>query len=99
MLPLRRKGDTLEVAVTDPHDERLFDELQRITASKLSIVLSSRSDIQRYITEVHGFKRSVARAEKEMGKPSTDLGNLEQLVRLSRVEDIEVYRGIPARSR
>jgi general secretion pathway protein E len=88
VLPLRRKGDTLVMAVTDPHDERLFDELQGITASKLSIVLSSRSDIQRFITEVHGFKRSVAKAAKEMS-PSVDLGNLEQLVRLSRVEEIE----------
>ncbi len=89
VLPLRRKGDTLVVAVTDPHDERLFDELQRITASKLSIVLSSRSDIQRLITEVHGFKVSVAKAAKEMDGPKVDLGNLEQLVRLSRVEEIE----------
>jgi general secretion pathway protein E len=89
VLPLRRKGDTLVVAVTDPHDERLFDELQRITASKLSIVLSSRSDIQRFITEVHGFKVTVAKAAKEMGGPKVDLGNLEQLVRLSKVEEIE----------
>ncbi|MCP4606488.1 MAG: type II/IV secretion system protein [Proteobacteria bacterium] len=88
VLPLSREGDTLVVAVTDPHDEQLFDELERLTGCRLSIVLSSRSDIQRFITEVYGFKRSVARAAKEMA-PVVDLGNLEQLIHLSKVEEIE----------
>ncbi len=88
VLPLRLKGDALEIAVVDPYDRALFDELERLTGRRLSLVLSARSDIQRYITEVFGFKRSVARAAKEM-TPNVDLGNLEQLVRLGAVEEIE----------
>ncbi|MCP4674867.1 MAG: Flp pilus assembly complex ATPase component [Deltaproteobacteria bacterium] len=88
VLPLSREGDSLVVAVPDPHDEELFDELTRLVGCRLSIVISPRSDIQRFITEVYGFKRSVARAAKEIA-PSVDLGNLEQLVRLGNVEEIE----------
>ncbi|MDJ0765233.1 MAG: ATPase, T2SS/T4P/T4SS family [Myxococcota bacterium] len=88
VLPLRRDGNTLVVAATDPSDEQLFDELERLTGCQLSLVLSPRSDLQRFITEVYGFKRSVARAAKEMA-PTVDLGNLEQLVRLGKVEEIE----------
>jgi general secretion pathway protein E len=88
VLPLSRRGDTLRVAVSDPHDTALFDELSRITGLSLEIVLSARSDIQRFITEVYGFKRSVAKAAKEMA-PQVDLGNLEQLVRLGAVDELE----------
>ncbi len=88
VLPLSRDGDILTVAVPDPYDEELFDELTRLVGCRLSIAISPRSDIQRFITEVYGFKRSVARAAKEIA-PSVDLGNLEQLVRLGNVEEIE----------
>lgn len=88
VLPLKREGDMLNVAVCDPHDHTLFEELSRLTGCKLEVVLSARSDIQRFITEVYGFKRSVANAAKEMA-PAIDLGNLEQLVRLGAVDEIE----------
>ena len=88
VLPLRVEGDVVVVAVSEPHDVQLFDELRRLAGRKLRLVLSARTDIQRYITEVYGFKRSVARAALEMA-PSVDLGNLEQLVRLGNVEEIE----------
>ncbi len=88
VLPLRKEGDTLEVAITDPDDAQLIDELQRLTGCRLKIALASRTDIQRVITEIYGFKQSVAKAAKEM-TPGVDLGNLEQLVRLNKVEEIE----------
>jgi len=87
-LPLRRKGKSLEVAVSDPHDEHLFEELRMLTREEIVPVLSSRTDIQRIITEVYGFKRSVSSAAKEIA-PSVDLGNLEQLFKLGSVKDIE----------
>jgi general secretion pathway protein E len=76
------------VAVSDPHDQTLFDELARITGCTLDVVVSSRTDIQRFITEVYGFKRSVAKAAREMS-PTIDLGNLEQLIKLGAVDEIE----------
>ncbi|MCU0660981.1 MAG: Flp pilus assembly complex ATPase component TadA [Myxococcota bacterium] len=88
VLPLRRQLDTLVVAASDPFDAHLVDELTRLVSCKVQMVLSARSDIQRHITEVYGFKRSVARAAVEMA-PSVDLGNLEQLVRLGKMEELE----------
>ncbi|MCK9460899.1 MAG: Flp pilus assembly complex ATPase component TadA [Proteobacteria bacterium] len=88
VLPLRREGDALVLAVTDPFDEKLFEELRRIVRGQIRVALSTRGDIQRFITEVYGFKRSVTRAAKEMA-PTIDLGNLEQLVRLGAVNEIE----------
>ncbi|MDD5309027.1 MAG: ATPase, T2SS/T4P/T4SS family [Deltaproteobacteria bacterium] len=88
VLPLRREGDALVLAVSDPYDEQVFHEMRGICGTNLKLVLSPRTDIQRVITEVYGFKRSVARAAREMA-PTVDLGNLEQLVRLGAVEEIE----------
>jgi general secretion pathway protein E len=88
VLPLRREGDRLVLAVTDPFDERLFEELHRIVRGEIRAVLATRTEIQRFITEVYGFKRSVTSAAKELA-PTIDLGNLEQLVRLGAVSEIE----------
>jgi general secretion pathway protein E len=88
VLPLRREGDALVLAVADPYDEALFEELRRLARSRIQLVLSPRSDIQRHITEIYGFKHSVASAAKEMA-PTIDLGNLEQLVRLGDVDELE----------
>jgi general secretion pathway protein E len=88
VIPLRKRGDKLVMAVCDPFDEQLFEEITRLAGCRLELVLSPRTDIQRIITEVYGFKRSVAKAAKEMA-PAVDLGNLEQLVRLSAVSELE----------
>jgi general secretion pathway protein E len=87
-LPLSKEGEVLRAAVSDPYDRSLLDELERLTQCRLELRLSARSDIQRFISEVYGFKRSVARAAVEM-QPTVDLGNLEQLVRLGTVHEIE----------
>lgn len=88
VLPLRKEGDTLVVAVSDPWEGHLFEELAVLTRMQIRPVLSLRSDIQRIITEVYGFKRSVAHAAKDMA-PTIDIGNLEQLTRLGKVDEIE----------
>ncbi len=88
VLPLREEHGVLSFAVDNPFCHALFEELRRITGREIAIVLSAKSDIQRVITEVYGFKTSVKAAVAEFGKWH-DLGNLEQLIRLKRVEDIE----------
>lgn len=88
VLPLKKSGDILTVAVSDPYNRSLFEELERLTHCRLEIVLSPRSDIQQFITEVYGFKRSVAKAAVEMTE-KVDIGNLEQLVNLGNVDEIE----------
>jgi len=88
VLPLRREGETVVFAVSDPYDEAVFDELRRLARTEIRLVLTPRTDIQRHITEIYGFKHSVTSAAKTMA-PTIDLGNLEQLVRLGNVEELE----------
>jgi len=88
VVPLTLESGVLTVAVTDPNAHELFDDLRRITNFDIQVVLSPRTDIQRVITEVYGFRKSVKAAVEQMSK-GPDLGNLEQFVHLKRVDEIE----------
>ncbi|MBN2716455.1 MAG: Flp pilus assembly complex ATPase component TadA [Deltaproteobacteria bacterium] len=88
VLPLSMTENELRVAVCDPHDKELFEELRVLTRMEVRPVLAIRSDIQRFITEVYGFKKSVTNAAREMSV-GVDIGNLEQLFQLNRVDEIE----------
>ncbi|MBN2527587.1 MAG: Flp pilus assembly complex ATPase component TadA [Deltaproteobacteria bacterium] len=88
VLPLSRSDNELTVAVCDPYDKELFEELRILTRMEIHPVLTMRSDIQRFITEVYGFKKSVTNAAREMTS-GVDIGNLEQLFQLNKVDDIE----------
>ncbi len=88
VLPLTKSENELTVAVCNPHDTELFEELRVLTRMEIRPVLAMRSDIQRFITEVYGFKKSVTNAAREMGQ-GVDIGNLEQLFQLSKVDEIE----------
>ncbi|MBM4360914.1 MAG: type II/IV secretion system protein, partial [Deltaproteobacteria bacterium] len=52
------------------------------------LVIASRGDIQRLITEFYGFRRSVKSAEDKLST-GVDIGNLEQLVRMKTANEIE----------
>lgn len=88
VVPLELEGGMLTVAVTNPLAAELFDELRRITNYKLRVVLSPRADIQKIITEVYGFRKSVKAAVEQISG-GHDLGNLEQFIQLKRVDEIE----------
>ena len=88
VVALKLEAGVLTVAVTNPLAAELFDELRRITNYEIEIVLSPREDIQKVITDVYGFRKSVSAAVEQISH-GADLGNLEQFVRLRRAEDIE----------
>ena len=88
VLPLKREGQVLTVAVDNPFNLRLVDDLRATTGMDARLVLSSKSDILQTITEIFGFRSSVDRAAAEAGT-DYDLGNLEQLFRLKSEEEIE----------
>jgi general secretion pathway protein E len=94
VLPLESGDGTLRVAMADPLDVTLVDELQRTTGRRIEAVTASRRSIQKLITEVYGFQSSVSAAEEQVRGGRTvaagpDLGNLEQLVRLTKVDELE----------
>jgi general secretion pathway protein E len=79
---------TVTVAVADPYDRGLVDDLVTYVKRRPVLVVATPSDIQRLITDFYGFRGAVAAAE-EQAQGGVDIGNLERYVKLKRVEDIE----------
>jgi general secretion pathway protein E len=78
----------ITVAVADPFNQRLVEELAEARNLKIQRVLSSKSDILKILREFYGFRASVVAAEAEASS-SVDLGNLEQFFKLKGHQEIE----------
>jgi len=86
-VPLRKEDGRIVIAVDNPHNLGLIQQLGALISDPIEIVVCSRSDIHRIITEVYGFRSSITAASAGSDGPS--IGNLEQLVRLTDVGEIE----------
>ena len=92
VLPLRRleQPPALEVLVSNPFDIELFESLRQLAGLEIRPILTSPTDILRCVADIYGFRSSVTAAEREMGGgPAVDIGNLEQLVKLSGSAELE----------
>ncbi|MBI4705184.1 MAG: type II/IV secretion system protein [Deltaproteobacteria bacterium] len=88
LLAVEDTGAALRVATSDPFDRWALESVERAARKKVELVIASRSDIQRLITEFYGFRKSVRSAERKLSE-STTLGNLEQFVRMKSEREIE----------
>ena len=88
VLPLWKKDGHLTVALEDPFDLELIDNLSTLAGCPIQSVVSSRDDILKAIREVYGFRSSVDHAQEELDT-SIDVGNFEQLMHLRSAEEIE----------
>jgi len=86
-VPIERQDDNLTLAVADPYNLEVIENIERM-GYKVKRVVSPKTDIIKIITEFYGFRSSVAAAAKEMSS-SVDLGNLEQFVKMKSVSEIE----------
>jgi general secretion pathway protein E len=86
-VPIEREDDTLTLAVADPYNIEVTENIERM-GYKVKRIISPKTDILKIITEFYGFRSSVIAAEKEMAS-SVDLGNLEQFVKMKSVSEIE----------
>ncbi|HAK61063.1 MAG TPA: type II secretion system protein E, partial [Nitrospiraceae bacterium] len=86
-VPIAREDDKLTLAVADPYNLEVLENIERM-GYKVSRVVTPRADILKIITEFYGFRSSVKAAEKEM-TAEVDLGNLEQFVKMKSVSEIE----------
>jgi len=57
------------VAMVDPLNEELINDIRRVSNLTISPVVSTKSDIVKLIREFYGFKRSIALAEQELFTP------------------------------
>lgn len=88
-LPLERlETGKVIFSIDNPFDLDLQESLRNLVPGGFELRLSSKSDILRVITDVYGFRKAVVAAEAKI-ETGGDIGNLEQLVRLSGVEDLE----------
>ncbi len=88
VLPLEKTERRLTVAVDNPFNLTLIDDLKATTGLDVELVLAAKTDILRTITDIFGFRSSVDRAA-QTSDPGFDLGNLERLVKLKNEGEIE----------
>ncbi|MBI5644070.1 MAG: type II/IV secretion system protein [Deltaproteobacteria bacterium] len=88
VVPIEEKGGIITLAVADPFNLEAVENLKSTRKMKLSLVLSSKSDILKIVREFYGFRYSVGAAEKEFSS-SSELGNLEQYVRLKGAVELD----------
>jgi len=86
-VPIERNDDTLTLAVADPYNIEVIENIERM-GYKVNRVVSPKTDILKIITEFYGFRSSVTAAAKELST-EVDLGNLEQFVKMKSVSEIE----------
>ncbi|MDH4161528.1 MAG: GspE/PulE family protein [Nitrospirota bacterium] len=86
-VPIERTDDQLVVAVADPYNLEVVENIGRM-GYKVARVMSPKSDLVKIITEFYGFRSSVSAAAKEISG-EVDLGNLEQFVKMKAVSEIE----------
>ena len=85
LLPLERtEAGALLVAVANPFDRELLENLHRLAGMPIEPVLSAKADILKAIADIYGFKRTLAQAATDFAAPTgPQLQNFEQLVSLS----------------
>jgi general secretion pathway protein E len=88
MVPVEILDNKLTIATSNPFDPEGVDEIERTTDYNVSLVVATKDDIVRIITEFFGFKTAIAAAQKDIDSRS-DIGNLEQFVKLKSITDLE----------
>jgi general secretion pathway protein E len=88
LLPLMIEEGKLIVATPDPFNYEVIKDVEMVSKLKVKTVLSSKSDIQKLISEFFGFRHSIAAAEDLFSTKGIDIGNLEQFVSLKSFDEL-----------
>lgn len=88
VLPVSVQDGILTVAMADPFNLEVMDDIGMASKLRVQVVVSPKSDIIKLINEFFGFKRSIVAAQDQFGGPNVDLGNLEQYVRLRASDEL-----------
>lgn len=88
IVAVEESNGIITVAVADPFNDALVNELATARRLEIRRVLSSKNDILKILREFYGFRASVAAAEEE-ASTSIDLGNLEQYFKLKGHQELE----------
>ncbi len=89
MVPVAVRDGKLIVSVVNPFDREALDTFRQMVMQEIEVVVSSESDVMGVITEQYGFRASVTKAQRDLGRGAIDLSNLEQYVKLKSGAEIE----------
>lgn len=88
LLPLKIEAGKLVVATPNPFNDEAIQDVERVSKLKVRPIVSSKTDVRKLINEFFGFQYSISSAEDLFAKKGVDLGNLEQYVTLSALDDL-----------
>ena len=82
IIALEDSPEQLTVAVADPWNRDVLEQVARFKQKRIKPVLAIKSAIIQVIAEFHGFRKSMKEAASQFASDLPDLGNLEQLYKL-----------------
>lgn len=88
LLPLRVEEGKLLVATPNPFNEEAVKDVEMVAKLKVKLIISSKSDIQKLISEFFGFHHSISAAEDLFSTQRVDIGNMEQFVSLQNMDEL-----------
>jgi len=87
VIPLYMKGEDLILAMADPFRIDIIDQLSSTTGCRIVPVVSSPTDIDRVVSDIFGFKKSIKAAAEDFSRDN--LNNLEQLTDLGKAKSMD----------
>lgn len=88
LIPVDEVDDRLRVAIFDPSQEEVLDDVSRVTGKDLEVVMAPKGDILKIILEFHGFRGSIKAAAEKHVKHFKELADLERLADIKSLEEI-----------
>ena len=89
ILPVEQTpGGPLVVAVANPFDFALMDQIKNLANAKIEPVLAAKADILKGIADTYGFKKTLQQAADDFATTSM-ASNFEQLVSLSTGRELD----------
>ena len=77
------------IAVTNPTNNEWIDELNRIVAKPISVVLANPKELKAYLLEFYSISRAMDQAGASQGHIASNLQNLEQLIELGKTGAVD----------
>ena len=87
IVPIKLSGSLLTIVTSNPFDREGVDGIKQLKGFDVEIMVTSKSDILKVITEFYGFKYSISAAQSELSS-GVDIGNLEQYVKLKSISEM-----------
>ncbi len=87
VLPLETGPAGLVIAVSNPFDEEVLQNIRTLVRKEVVPVLAGPHEIQRAIAEIYGFRASIQSAQAQTGPRKS--GDLEQFFSLAGASDLD----------